>query len=466
MDTILVDIGNNITVGNPPTDMLNWAKKTLTLANPEYAKKTRMGFWIGDTPKAVSLYEMHGDKLILPFGTLADIAPWLLDARVTNRMPSVRPVNYCGTVPLYDYQREAVDAVKERGYGILQSPAGSGKTQMGIALMCETGVRTLWLTHTLDLLYQSKRRAEQYIDPALIGTITGGKVNIGRGVTFATVQTMSMLDLTALRDEWDMVIVDECHRCAGSPASVTRFYKVLNNLAARHKYGLSATVHRADGLIQSTYALLGKVVYSVPETSVAERVMTVKIHPIETKVQLGWESLNPDGTLNYTKMLTALCENRERSRLIATIISLNGTHSSLILSDRLGHLEEMMSLLSPTLRQKAVMISGKMTSKQGKADREKALEQMRNGEKLFLFATYSLAKEGLDIPCLDRLYLTTPQKDYAVITQSIGRIARTSPGKRQPVCYDFIDDSPYLMRAYKERCRTYRKNGCEWEEEK
>ena len=69
-------------------------------------------------------------------------------------------------------------------------------------------------------------------------------------------------------------------------------------------------------------------------------------------------------------------------------------------------------------------------------------------------------KEGLDIPRLERLFLTTPQKDYAVITQSIGRIARISDGKREPVCYDFIDDIGYLVKAYKKRCTTYRKNGC------
>ena len=33
--------------------------------------------------------------------------------------------------------------------------------------------------------------------------------------------------------------------------------KVLNNLACRYKYGLSATLHRADGLIKCTYALVG-----------------------------------------------------------------------------------------------------------------------------------------------------------------------------------------------------------------
>lgn len=30
---------------------------------------------------------------------------------------------------------------------------------------------------------------------------------------------------------WDVIIVDECHRLSGTPASVTMFYKVMSNLA-------------------------------------------------------------------------------------------------------------------------------------------------------------------------------------------------------------------------------------------
>ena len=106
------------------------------------------------------------------------------------------------------------------------------------------------------------------------------------------------------------------------------------------------------------------------------------------------------------------------------------------------------------------MISGKMTSKTAKAEREQALEDMRNGNKKYLFATYALAKEGLDIPCLDRLYLATPIKDYAVVTQAIGRIARTCEGKSEPICYDFVDDAGYLVKMYKKRVTSYKKNGC------
>ena len=106
------------------------------------------------------------------------------------------------------------------------------------------------------------------------------------------------------------------------------------------------------------------------------------------------------------------------------------------------------------------MISGKMTTKKGKAAREQALEDMRSGKKKYLFATYSLCKEGLDIPRLERLYMASPVKDYTVVVQSIGRIARTFEGKAKPICYDFVDDIAYLVKSYKKRCTTYRKNGC------
>ena len=134
--------------------------------------------------------------------------------------------------------------------------------------------------------------------------------------------------------------------------------------------------------------------------------------------------------------------------------------SCLILSDRLVHLETLLSILPPKLKDKAVMISGKMTTKKGKEQRERAIEEMRTGDKKYLFATYNLCKEGLDIPRLERLFLTTNQKDYAVITQSIGRIARTYDGKTDPVVYDFVDNIGYLAKSYKKRCATYKKNNC------
>jgi superfamily II DNA or RNA helicase len=271
---------------------------------------------------------------------------------------------------------------------------------------------------------------------------------------------MCKLDLSQYKDMWDVIIVDECHRVAGTPTQMSMFAKVLNSLSARHKFGLSATVHRADRMIQTTFALLGDVVYTVPDEAVADKVMQVGVKPIGTNIKLTLDCLNTDGTLNYAKMINYLCGDTHRNALISDLIISESDKSCLILSDRLEHLETLMNLLPPLMRVNAAMISGKMTTKKGKAEREQALDDMRSGKKKYLFATYSLAKEGLDIPRLERLFLTTPQKDYAVITQSIGRIARTYEGKADPICYDFVDDIGYLVKSYKKRCTTYKKNNC------
>ena len=455
-------VGNQLRIQEPTADLLDWCKKNMVLANPDYAKKVRMHLWLGNTPQKLYLMQWDGDTLVLPYGCLNTVLS-MGECEVINDLPVPKEVDFGCSVPLYDYQENAKEAMLKAYYGILQSPAGSGKTQVGIALAAALGRKTLWLTHTRDLLSQSKNRAEQYMSPSLTGTITEGRVQIGKAITFATVQTMCNLDLGRYRDVWDCIIVDECHRVAGTPTSVTQFSKVLNSLAARHKYGLSATVHRADGMIAATYALLGQIAYQVPDAAVAEKVMTVSVLPRPTHQGLSREFLDTDGTIIYAKLVNFLADRYDRNELIAADLVENRNHYNLILSDRLSHLEYLMKHLPHDLRDQAVMVDGKMTSKKAKAMREQAIEDMRQGRKRYLFATYSLAKEGLDIPRLDRLYLATPQKDYAVITQSIGRIARTFEGKDEPVVYDYVDEGiQYLVRSYKKRCATYRKCGCKF----
>ena len=455
-----VTIGSQIRVDDPSAQLTKWCRDNLIIANPDYIKKQRMGFWTGNIPQKLYLYEMRGDTIYIPFGCLRSILGLLTGAQISNTFIHPDEVDYNADIELRSYQEEALNIMVRHQYGILQAPAGSGKTQIGIALACEQRVRTLWLTHTKDLLNQSKERAERYISKDLIGTITEGKVNIGEGITFATIQTMCKLDLDKYRDEWDCIIVDECHRVAGSPTAVTQFSKVLNRLKARHKYGLSATVHRSDGLIKSTYSLLGEIIHTVPPEAVAEYIMQVYIQPVGTGVQLSRECLNGDGTINYTSMITYLTQLEGRNEQIVCDLISNMKHYNLILSERVGHLKTLYQSLPKDLQEVAVFVDGTMTSKRQKEERNAAFEQMRNGEKHYLFATYQLAKEGLDIPRLDRLFLTTPQKDYAVITQSVGRVDRTFPGKEQPIVYDYVDAHRGAIKSYKKRCTSYRKCNC------
>jgi superfamily II DNA or RNA helicase len=458
---MIVVVGARLFVTDPTTEVQQWCNENLVIPNPEYAKKKRMGFWTGNIPRELVMYEVMGDEWVIPYGCLRELMPLFQSAQsITTEFVDHGPPVFSADVPLYDYQQVAVEAMISAHYGILRSPAGSGKTQMGIALAGKLGVRTLWLTHTIDLLNQSRDRAAQYVGAGSLGIITSGKVFLGKSITFATVQTMCRLDLTRYANYWDCIIVDECHRVAGTPTAVTQFAKVLNALCARHKYGLSATVHRADGLIRTTYALLGQIAYTVPDEAVTSKTMQVSVYPFSTGIGLSAECLNSDGTLNYNGMIQYLTECEDRNQIILSHLVGNENHFNLILSTRIEHLEILMRMLPPELQAQSVMITGKMTTKAGKAQRQQAIEDMRAGRKRYLFATYSLAKEGLDIPRLDRLYLTVPQKDYAVIVQSVGRIARTFEGKGTPLAYDYVDTIRGLQKAYKQRLRSYKSAGC------
>lgn len=450
-------LDNVITIENPTDEVIRWIKNNLRFDNPEYLSRVRLGYSTWNVPTHIEMFEVRGNKWIVPYGCLRSLLP-MIKGTTEQLFQEGQTVRYEAEIELYDYQKKAVDSLYEQFYGILQAPAGSGKTQMGIALITRFGKKALWLTHTKDLLIQSYNRARRYIDEKYLGTITEGKVRIGEGITFATVQTMVNLDLPTFKNEWDVIIVDECHRVSATAGSVTMFQKVLNNLSAKHKYGLSATVHRSDGLIKCTFAMLGNIIYTISDAETGSKIMRVGIKACETGIKLPDYVFGYDGKLKYAQMINYLAEIRTRNDQIVKDIVNEQEHSCLVLSDRLEHLQELMSLLPERMKNKAVFVSGRSKKK----DRDEAMEDMRSGKKQYLFATYSLAKEGLDIPRLERLFLVTPQKDYAVITQSIGRVARTFEGKAEPIVYDYVDNDPYLVRSYRKRCTTYRKNKCYW----
>lgn len=449
-------IDKEITVENPSKEFIKFCESEFVVANPDFEKKERMGLWIGSTSKWLYLYRICDGNIILPFGTGKTIKRFIDgNTEVIQGFKDLHSVNYNASIPLYDYQKKAVEEIVKAKNGILQSAAGSGKTQMGLALICRLGYKALWLTHTKDLLTQSYNRAKMYMSEDLLGTITAGKINIGKGITFATVQTLCKQDLSLYENEFDVVVVDECHRVSGTPASVSQFSKVLNSLCARHKFGVSATVHRSDNMIKCCYALLGNVVYTVPDSAVEEKIMRVKVLKRELNTSESEKYLDGAGMLEYGNLINYLCKNNARNYEMVADLRENRGHSCLILSDRISHLEQLKDLLASSF---SALISGKSK----KEYREKVIDDMRNGKLKYLFASYSLAKEGLDIPCLDRLFLVTPHSDYAVIVQSVGRIARKCDGKKDAVCYDYVDKNiGYAERCFKKRCTHYRKARCQ-----
>ena len=452
---MICTISNEIVIQDAPQSFINSLEHRLTFTNPEYVKKHHMGFWTGNTPKTISLMWKAGNEVGIPFGCLPIIGEnrdkFCNIVNLVSR--KIERVDYDSGIVLYDYQQEAVEAALKQKNGVIIAPCGSGKTQMGLEIAARIGGRTLWLTHTTDLLSQSMDRAKSVLglpDDAY-GTITAGKVNIGKVMTFATVQTMSKMNLSIVRNAFDTVIVDEAHHCVGSPARVQMFYKVISALCARNKIGLTATPTRQDGLIGCMYALLGSEIYRVTPAQVKQNLCDVEVRFVDTGYEPDYNVvLASDGTLQYTSLINDMIADSDRNaKIVSDIKAARGR--SLILSDRVSHVADIAQMLGG----RTIVLTGRVS----KTEREKAMEAIKSGEADCLVATYAIAREGLDIPCLDNLFLVTPKKDYASVVQAAGRVARKSDGKAQGNVYDYVDSFGMLRGWARKRSGFYKKAG-------
>lgn len=452
-------VSNDIFVENPSPAMFRWCRQHLVLPNPDYYKKLNLGKWTGGTDEYISLYERDGDALRLPFGCLRALRNAFMGNIVfTSKIRYVDgTIDYKSEIKLYDYQEKAVEYALEARNGVLVMPCGSGKTQSALEIISRIGGKCLWLTHTQDLLNQSLNRAKSTlgIDANTYGTITGGKVNIGSGITFATVQTMAKLDLRKYKDVWDIIIVDECHKAIGSPTRVMQFYKVLSNLSCRYKIGLTATPKRADGLEQSMFALLGGIIYEVSREAVADTTCPIRVQEVETGYYPDYESvLAGDGTINYAQLVSDLTHDKSRFEFVSGYVnSLDGP--MLVLANRVDYLERM----NDKYIGKSVCLSTLGHSKSAKAERKEVLKKLNNGDLDCVFATYQLAAEGLDCPNLRYVVFATPEKNERVVEQASGRVGRKSEGKEYGTIIDFIDDFGMYKGWAKKRKSVYKKLG-------
>lgn len=446
-------VANNIRVKNPDKKILDYAERKMVIANPNYIKNQYLGYSNYNTPRNLVYYELDGNDLILPFGCLSDLFKLYPGQLFKNNIVLGEKIKYKSNIKLFDYQEEACNAAITLKNGILVMPAGSGKTQTALEIIARLGYKALWITHTIDLLNQSYTRAKSNFKGIGLGKIANGKIEIGTHITFATVQTLSKIDLIEYADKWDCIIVDECHRVCGTPASAGMFYKVINKLIARYKYGLTATPYRnIKGTEKAMFGLLGNIIVEIPKETIEKRLVPATIVKVKTNYIISDECLNTDGTLQYAKLTTDLAEDNERNKIIVDILNKRKNNYCLVLSDRLNQLKFLNNEVP------GLIIDGKMTSIKMKKYREECISKIRRGDVHILYATYGLAKEGLDIPRLDTLVLATPHRDKATVIQAVGRVERKFEDKKEPIVYDLVDGTLYFEKMYKARRRYYKEN--------
>ena len=465
-----VILTNIIEIKEPTKEILDYCKKELTFSNPDYIKKQRMGFWTGKTPKIISLYDYYQGNIYLPIGCFNDI--WEIYPYKEDYVDytTTKKADIKSNIILRDYQKPCTDALKKYVNGIFILFAGAGKTQIALQCASELKQKTLFLVHTKDLLNQAKERCESNLI-CKTSTITEGKCDISGDIVFATVQTLvNFVDKREIsQDEFGLVVVDECHHLSTSAESVKMFEKCVNYFNARYKLGISATLHRSDGLQNTTKKILGDVIYELQksedktkfigyyenkpiiEVSASMFQVPAQIHFVGTKYKPNDECFDTSSRIIFSTLISDLATDYDRNKQVLDIIDKLDSYT-IVISERTSQLKYLHEKVP-----NSIYINGKTPKKK----REQEIEEFRQGKHKVLFATYSLVAEGLDIPILENLVMASPVKDERLVIQAIGRCQRPSGDKKIANVYDLVDDVSILDKFTRKRKSVYKKEG--WE---
>jgi superfamily II DNA or RNA helicase len=354
------------------------------------------------------------------------------------------------------YQSKAVSNLISIPEGILVSPAGSGKTVMGLSIIPMVGQPTLWLTHTGPLASQAIERAKSFL-PGIgnVGMLGVGEWIIGDILTVGMVQTLirRLDELYKIRNNFGVLICDECHR-----AAARTFLDVIGQFNPYFLYGLKATPKRRDRLEPLMYQALGKskTVITIDEVSSTGGIIVpeVKCRFVNSK------------RVNSNKIQQILNQhivnNEKRNKMIVddVLAEAEDGRFCIVVSERRNHCEILYNLLKELWPK-----TGIATGKYSKKHVQEQVRAFNEGEITLLIATTSLLGEGFDVPFLDRAFLAMPFRSEVKTEQVIGRIQRSYPGKESAIVYDYIDknigvlENQFYNRWKVCRHRTYRRLG-------
>lgn len=384
-------------------------------------------------------------------------------------------VQYQDHVKLRHYQDDIIDMAIRKIRSILQVATGGGKTVIASGLIERLKCNTLFLVHTKDLLYQTKRSFEEFLegDDATIGQIGDGIIDI-QPITVATTQTMSkILGVKFEKDKFDdadfkekdikidnksksrvieyvksvdLLIWDEVHRVACDMA-----YNVSEALEGPiYRVGLSASPWRDDGADIMIEACMGEVSMEIGATYLIERGYLVppviKMHKVPSSIP--WY----EDTRTYDQIYRQeIVDNHGRNLQIAKYVEefLGMDIPTLVLVQQIRHGRALKKLITDTFHPIEFLSGRDLTSV-----RNRTIKEMQE-DRMGLIAT-TIADEGLDIKRLAGLILAGGGKSSTRALQRIGRVLRPFEGKTHALVVDFYDEAKYLRNHAEKRMEIYR----------
>lgn len=334
-------------------------------------------------------------------------------------------------------QQAVYDEIQDNA--IINAWVSWGKTFTGLAIAGKLGQKTLVVTHNTNLRGQWAKECEKAygIKPGIIGS---GEFDLSGPVVIGNVQSLYRR-IDDIKEVFGTVILDEMHHVS-SPT----FTRIVDEMPARYKIGLTGTLERKDGRHVIFRDYFGNTVFKPPK----ENFLTPLIHVLKSEIRFLDGGFTP-----WAERINQLTFNQEYIHSVSLIASKYAAegHKVLVVSDRVHFLKSCAKLVG----EPAVCITGEMPFE----EREKVMKQVASGSKNILFGTQAIFSEGVSLDALSCLVLGTPVNNEPLLTQLIGRVIRKKEGKVQPVIVDIHLKGKTASKQANARMGYYLKQGYE-----
>lgn len=300
------------------------------------------------------------------------------------------------TFQIRNYQNEAANALVENrgpgtGFGTVVLPCGAGKTIVGMNVMNLLKTSTLIITTNISAVHQwiQELLDKTNLLPEQIAEYTGENKTLAP-VTVATYQILTWrpekdgpyphFSIFRKRN-WGLIIYDEVHML---PAPV---FRVVAELQAVRRIGLTATLVREDGCEGYVFSLVGPKRYDVPWKELEKSHWIAKAECIEVRLDLP-ESEEIEYAVAPARTKHRLAsENPVKTEVTKEIISRFPEDKILVI----GQYLEQLEILSKEL--KTPIITGKTPN----AERDKIYQDFREG-KIHVLVVSKVANFAIDLP--------------------------------------------------------------------
>ena len=339
------------------------------------------------------------------------------------------------TSALRDYQRDCLDDLRDvyrsgKRAPILQLATGGGKTIIFVAEIkrrVSRGHRALVLVHRRELIWQACAKLDLAGVPQ--GIIAAGIAPTPRkAVQVASVQTLSRRLGSIRDDEFDFVVIDECHH-----ARADTWGRVLDALPYADLLGCTATPARLDGkgLGLRSGGFFDAIV-SGP--SIGELIEDGHLSPVRCfapAAQIATAEVRTVAGDFDQSQLAAVANTDAITGDAVAEYRLRADHKPAIaFCVTVKHAQDVAAAFSAAGYRSACVHGGLPV-----AERDALITSLGNGD-VGVLTSCEIISEGLDVPAVSAVILLRPTKSLVLPMQQIGRGMRPASGKRHLVVLD------------------------------